>query len=98
MQFDYEQNLVLVGVNMNGLAAESRISFDPEGRDTREKPVPRYYYEPLVNLVIWLLVLALIALLIYVKKHKAMSRTADVAAAVDAKEYQGSLADRLTEK
>ena len=70
VQLDYEQNEIMIGLNSNGLAADSGITYDPEGRDTREKAIPKYNYDTLVHLVIWSLVLSLIGLVIFVKKHK----------------------------
>ena len=59
----------MLGLNSNGLASDSDIVYDPEGRDTT-KTIPKYNYDTLVHIVMWSLVLSLILLLVFVKRHK----------------------------
>lgn len=59
-----------MGLNKNGMDANSGIVYDPLGRNTQEPEKQRYYYEPLVNFIALFLILSGIALVIFIKKFK----------------------------
>ena len=87
VQLDYDQNLIVIGLNKNGLDANSGITFDPEGRNTAEPEIPRYSYEALVNFMAFFLILTGIGLIIFIKKYKESENQQIIAENIDAPEY-----------
>lgn len=85
--------MIIIGLNKNGLDANSGITYDPEGRNTEEKEIARYYYEPLVNLIAVFLILTGISLLVYIKKYKEKKRDKHVSKNIDATEYSAKITE-----
>ena len=76
----------MLGLNSNGMASESDIVYDPEGRDTT-KTIPKYNYDTLVHIIMWSLVLSLFGLLVYAKKHKGKQQEKHIEESIKDKQY-----------
>lgn len=59
-----------MGLNKYGVAADSGITYDPDGRNVIPQAPDKPNYEPLVNIIFWLLVLTGMGLAVFYFKYK----------------------------
>jgi len=60
VQLDYEQNIIMIGLNNNGKIANSGIVHDPTGGYHYKPKLPNYNYETMVNIIMWTMVVILV--------------------------------------